>query len=918
MLAEDEREQASALTVEGKRYALSREAAEPVVWRSEFYRAGLVGPDAFPDLIVGQSRIHPEVPGVSTTDQWLTHLFKKADEFCAARGGGTASQQREAYEVRAFTYGYLTHAAGDMWIHTLVNKYAKGVFPGAEEIKSDPAKALVAYRHLAVEGYITKRAPQPRAASVRVPKDFLRTTFIWNGQPSAERPCKAGVPFSRPVVPTQLAAGTHFDKLLKLRNDICDWKAAQEGRDCLEWDDVKCNPARAYARAWVQDIDRALLEWPAFSERLANAMFATPPAAPGASDPNPGMTKAKGEVGDFVLEYLLPALGVPELVAEGLDIAGEIAAWVVGQFPVPEELKELVQNTEEKALDWMFAKAIGLKYTDLKDYLEDPASKVNDTTIGLQPNTSALLDAEMGVTGVGTFTTAGFPEYRNTITSSKLALMAPDELNRLLSDLQVGPWYAASSPSYSRRNALLGFVRSLDGNDAWRKKGRDFSQPDAPYTKRFGDGAPVWVDCLGRARAFQKIFATSPTLSFGADAAGDACVSGKLDPLQPLDVMREIADGTTITRCTPAIAVRNNLDAAQAFTLYWRMVKPNLQCAAAGAPERVVVAHGVSSGNIAARATSRVSLALPCVTGTYAFDVFAFDAMNTLPAEDDRNYPVKLQAPVFGDPVEPRHFQIEPVRASCLAMMQVPPPGGVLHVGAPQVVGAAPAPVPPGIVPGDLAGGLGHRRCEAQNTTSPGDAQLCSDEGKLDLDGDAVADATDNCPAKANADQAQVCSAFSAAQLAKAKGLLKKIFEERLFGLAGPWGGPACPKCPPPPDPVVERALAAELASWSPSMPVDERQVRILSIAAGPQARSDTVQLASLGLDAEARSVTIGLADHATGALAVEFPRGLGSWTKAGVSIDGKKARATVEPSERGTVVEIDVPAGAKQLTISR
>ena len=31
--------------------------------------------------------------------------------------------------VLAFVYGFLMHADGDVWAHTFVNHYAKGVFP---------------------------------------------------------------------------------------------------------------------------------------------------------------------------------------------------------------------------------------------------------------------------------------------------------------------------------------------------------------------------------------------------------------------------------------------------------------------------------------------------------------------------------------------------------------------------------------------------------------------------------------------------------------------------------------------------------------------------------------------------------------------------------------------------------------------
>ena len=62
-------------------------------------------------------------------------------------------------EILAFSYGYLTHAAGDMWAHTLVNDFAQGVFPEVGDIVTDAEAATVALRHIIVEGYIGDATP---------------------------------------------------------------------------------------------------------------------------------------------------------------------------------------------------------------------------------------------------------------------------------------------------------------------------------------------------------------------------------------------------------------------------------------------------------------------------------------------------------------------------------------------------------------------------------------------------------------------------------------------------------------------------------------------------------------------------------------------------------------------------------------
>lgn len=133
------------VTINGREYDV-----RPEVWQAldawpSYYQAGVIGPDGFPDLTFGQSTIHPEQTG-----KWLEYLLREA----------WAAQTNPAYsvdergQILAFTYGFLTHAAGDMWAHTFVNDFAHGVFPGVGEIVSDVDKAEIALRHTIVEGYI--------------------------------------------------------------------------------------------------------------------------------------------------------------------------------------------------------------------------------------------------------------------------------------------------------------------------------------------------------------------------------------------------------------------------------------------------------------------------------------------------------------------------------------------------------------------------------------------------------------------------------------------------------------------------------------------------------------------------------------------------------------------------------------------
>ena len=115
----------------------------------QFYNAGVIGPDGFPDIVYGQTQIHPVHTG-----KWLRYVVEQA---WAAQSDSRYSGEERA-QILAFTYGFLTHAAGDMWGHTLVNDFSGGVFPSFKEFVN-PEKAKISLRHIVVEGYAGNATP---------------------------------------------------------------------------------------------------------------------------------------------------------------------------------------------------------------------------------------------------------------------------------------------------------------------------------------------------------------------------------------------------------------------------------------------------------------------------------------------------------------------------------------------------------------------------------------------------------------------------------------------------------------------------------------------------------------------------------------------------------------------------------------
>ena len=138
------------LTIAGNEYDVNPVIIEAIAKYPSYYYGGAVGPDGFPDLVMGQGIIHPESTGV-----WLDHILDKAWE-AQTSSDYTAE---EKLQILAWSYGYLTHAAGDTWAHTLVNEFSNGPFPEVQTALTDGDSRANALRHLISEEYMNDAAP---------------------------------------------------------------------------------------------------------------------------------------------------------------------------------------------------------------------------------------------------------------------------------------------------------------------------------------------------------------------------------------------------------------------------------------------------------------------------------------------------------------------------------------------------------------------------------------------------------------------------------------------------------------------------------------------------------------------------------------------------------------------------------------
>jgi hypothetical protein len=195
------------VTINGRSYPIPERARLALQQYPSYYNAGVIGPDGFPDLTMGQSVVHPK-----DTGRWFDHLLRAAWDAQgpgAGPAGGAPYTEQEKLQSLAFAYGFLTHGAGDLWAHTMINELSGDIFPGVSEILTEKSKAEIAIRHILLEGYVgaatvgADKNPEESVlpngdvaddASPRIPFDapgrFIYDTLVRRGNaaaPSDER-----------------------------------------------------------------------------------------------------------------------------------------------------------------------------------------------------------------------------------------------------------------------------------------------------------------------------------------------------------------------------------------------------------------------------------------------------------------------------------------------------------------------------------------------------------------------------------------------------------------------------------------------------------------------------------------------------------------------------------------------------------
>jgi hypothetical protein len=433
------------------------------------FRAGVLGPDAYPDIATGQQIIHPagsKGPGETDadlnrggpgTDPWLQHLWSKA------YGANGTPDSTDA--CRAFVAGFLTHAAGDIYGHTLVNHYTGDAFHFAPRQEN-------AIKHVVLEGYIGLRTPSP-TYDARIDggvAEFIHRNMV-DARPGSILEARLltgeNIRFSPPAIFCKLRRDLQADideynsRKARFDRDIDDAgvldkirlkgeKAAYQARNGLRIE---------YKEHWVEDIDDGLKAWPALSHEVALALFFN-------AGEKADLDRTRALLDNYVNRHLLSMLGTPDFVGATRAIVGQWIDAVLNALDIP-ALKQAIEAIRTSLYDFVLRSAFGMTTDELKKYLNSPETQfdpvmTNDaffTEGGTKISRADFDGKELRLSGA-TFEYEKVPAAYNTVVLTKLLLMDPAEVNRLMRDL-------GSGRTLGQPSSILGFARTLDGSNQW-------------------------------------------------------------------------------------------------------------------------------------------------------------------------------------------------------------------------------------------------------------------------------------------------------------------------------------------------------------------------------------------------------------------------------------------------------------------
>lgn len=407
-------------------FAVSPAARQALRAAPASYRAGVLAPDLFPDMYMGGWFLHSDLstaPERWIADSWMRHVWNRARNF----QGTPAERDR----VMAFAFGFLTHAAGDMFAHTYVNQKADGAwitFTG-------PARST-ALKHVVLEGFVGEHTPESDLSMDVWPR-FVSNVFIKDDEARRHH-----------------VGATYYQRWL----DLYDWLGrkipeaerrmnAGVANDAPYW--VKCavHPVicarKEQMESWRLDINRGFRALVDSSQTLGEQLMEGASAS--------GVSAMTGWMNEWV-----PKMFGAHAIGEGARELADFLQWIGDPLaPINEaiiaEVKRFLANEFPQ-------------YYRLYEAVQRPSFWMD--SVGFPAGTKQQVLRDMGVPpgGAARFDWRAFEPMYNTITLSKLALLDDTGLNELARRAGLrGPLVSPGQDS----NIMLGVFRSMTQSYQW-------------------------------------------------------------------------------------------------------------------------------------------------------------------------------------------------------------------------------------------------------------------------------------------------------------------------------------------------------------------------------------------------------------------------------------------------------------------
>lgn len=379
------------------------------------YRAGSLGPDAFPDIYVGQAYIHPAEN--KTSGEWLSLMLNDALAL--------EQNSEKRYEIIAFILGFMTHYSGDLFGHTYINQIAHGAYPDMAEL-ADPSKAenalSIITRHISSEGIIDKAIPQKyqNGEYIRIdaPNEFVLDSFIYDGTKDSGLSSKY----------KGIEAPVHIKYMVELRSFVKSkadyYRAYSNSKNIVDYAEntAICN----YLDAWLKDIDRGINEWINVSESIARALID--------NGTESDLTVAANEVRNWFDSYGKYMSPIPDVIIDVLGLPADIAKFFKEKLGI-----DVLQNLYDKftayiqdlIMNFMIYDVMGLtkeQIEEIKKAVAVPSIILGDKVVAKMTEDMSNFNQEVSALQ------QEFAPFYNTMTMVKLVLIGPDGYKQLINN----------------------------------------------------------------------------------------------------------------------------------------------------------------------------------------------------------------------------------------------------------------------------------------------------------------------------------------------------------------------------------------------------------------------------------------------------------------------------------------------------